>query len=477
MVFSAAIAPRARAKVHPAPNEKPREGQGVLIFKEPRTGSAWLGAVLSAFSDMTFAGEAVQWPDCHAFPSEEISAYIDVLVTKPDVVKLESFRDRRDALRALLVAGEASKKSSWKIFPRPGGPKHVAFGGFAAVPENFGATAAQKRSAWDAEAGLASETTPPRRAAQDAAGACGAVDFPTVLRRAHAKVVVYVRTNVVAWAFARLRGRGELRRLLSSADKTPGTNDCDGHNTCTAARPVVAEIARAVGDLERSLDYRHDLATTQFLYSLVMTYERLRVDLGGELTRLRHFLGLKPGVLPPHNVSASAAFATSLFESSSASAPTLATPAFAEKTTARGVLSLGAPPPSNASIAALLDAVDAALAAPARADDPEHAALAACLRAMLTAVEPTDFFYAVAAPDSNATRCMPAFAHDGTPTGLRRGVVDRMYARFVDDDETSSPGWHRDAGDLRVDDDGGAPIGGPLPYYGTGRRRRRRRRR
>ncbi|KAJ8603781.1 hypothetical protein CTAYLR_000178 [Chrysophaeum taylorii] len=237
-----------------AATQEERAIRGVLVFKTARSGSSWLSGLLGRLARVRFYGEVIEWKTCSHYTPTELAGYLDALLTRDSVPKLA--RHNKSSVQALLAQ------------PRVGGCGE-------SPTEARGAFASPK-------------------------GACAAVPFAAVLRLTCAKVVLFLRTNLVKMAIARIHDNkvgwspkicGESRRRLGR-----GANL---HRNCTYVPKRLNVTVRlfmsflkgkAIQENERLVDAVSSLDQPD---SLTMTYENLQRDRAGELEKFKRFVGLE----------------------------------------------------------------------------------------------------------------------------------------------------------------------------------------
>lgn len=333
--------------------------QGVLVLKAARSGSSWFSSMVNRLSDVRFYGEVIEWRTCEQYTLAQTEQYIEAMLTMTSVPKLHN------ATRTLAFLKEVGTTEAECA---PGAPVRGAF-------------------------------VSPK-------GDCQAIRFSTIISRTCAKVVLFLRTNVVKMAVARVYDN-KVARAPKVCDRRRLGKASNLQVNCSHARKPLNVTVRlfmrilkdkAIAENERLVDVLRTFGTLRYL---TVTYEGMQRDGPGQLEAFKNFVGLP--WKGPHG------------EGLSGDEDYL-------KST-----------PDDLKFALTTDlwrGLDAAFDTFKLKDD---ATIAACLKAMLRAVEPVDFL-------AQSSSCVPSFNADGSKAGLREDVFHDMYRDILADPKDNVTG-------------------------------------
>ena len=122
------------------------------------------------------------------------------------------------------------------------------------------------------------------------------LDYHAVLTQTSAKLVLYIRTNVVKFAAAMIRGTLVTRNCHGAHNIKKGSV-CEAKVSSEQATnysvvQIVQSIENAISRNSLLLDIAHNATSPSTRFHMVV-YERLQIDRSGELQALKEFLGIQ----------------------------------------------------------------------------------------------------------------------------------------------------------------------------------------
>lgn len=334
--------------------------QGVLVLKAARSGSSWFSSMVNRLADVRFYGEVIEWRTCEQYTLAQTEQYIEAMLTMSSVPKLHN------ATRTLAFLKEVG---TTQADCAPGSPVRGAF-------------------------------VSPK-------GDCEAIRFSTIISRTCAKVVLFLRTNVVKMAVARVYDN-KVARAPKVCDGRRRLGKASNLQTnCSHARKPLNVTVRlfmrilkdkAIAENERLVDVLRTFGTLRYL---TVTYEGMQRDGPGQLEAFKNFVGLPWKGLHNEGLKSDDDYVKST--------------------------------PDDLKYALTRDLWRGLDAAFDTYKSKADATIAACLNAMLRAVEPVDFL-------AQSSSCVPSFNDDGSKGGLREEVFHDMYSHILADPKDNVTG-------------------------------------